>query len=216
VTKRINGRLALLLAAAGLLGLWLVGWFVLVSPQRSKVETLNGQIGDANMKLAATQAFLRSPDARKSIGELRRLRIVLPDDVQMSGILRQLGAASAASGVRIDTITPTPPSPTSAGSSVPISLDVSGHYFRLSKFMHLLRSTAAVENGEVHGKGRLYAIDNISFASDKDGLINATLTLDSFVYAKPVPPPTTATGSSTTGTDSSTSTTTTTTTTTGS
>ena len=212
MTKRINGRLALLLAAAGLLGLWLAGWLVMVSPQRSKVETLNGQISDANTKLAATQAFLRSPEAHKSIGELRRLRVVLPDDVQMSGILRQVGGASAASGVRIDTIMPTPPTPSSAGQTVPITLDVSGHYFRLSKFMHLLRSKAEVKNGEVNGKGRLYAIDNISFASDKDGLINATLTLDSFVYAKPAPAP--GTRSSTTGTDSSTSTTTTTTTTT--
>ena len=212
MTKRINGRLAVLLATAAVLGLWLAGWFVLVSPQRSKVDTLNGQISDTNMKLATTQAFLRSPEAHKSIAELRRLRILLPDDVQMSDILRQVGGASAASGVRIDTIMPLPPAASTAGQTVPITLDLSGHYFRLSKFMHLLRSKAEVKNGEVHGTGRLYAVDNMSFASDKDGLINATLTLDSFVYAKPAPAPTTT--GTTTGTDSSSTTTTTTTTTT--
>jgi hypothetical protein len=212
MTKRINGRLALLLAFAGLLGLWLAGWFVMVSPQRSKAEKLNTQIGDANIKLASTEAFLRSPEARKSIGELRKLRVVLPDDVQMSDILRQLGGASAASGVRIDSITPAPPTASSAGQTVPITLDLTGHYFRLSKFMHLLRSKAEVKKGEVHGTGRLYAVDNVSFAGDKGGVINATLVLDAFVYQKPAPAATTGSSSSTTGTSSSTSTTPTTTT----
>ena len=37
---RINGRLALLLAIAGLLIVLLAGWFVFVSPQRSKAAAL--------------------------------------------------------------------------------------------------------------------------------------------------------------------------------
>ena len=211
--KRINGRLALLIAVAGLLGLMLAGWYVMVSPQRSKAVELDGQIGDANTKLAATKAFLSSPAAHESVGKLRRLRVALPDDVQMSEILRQLAAASAGSGVRIDSITPSPTTPTTAGQAVPINLTVTGHYFRISKFMHLLRGRAEVKNGEVHGSGRLYAIDNISFSGDKSGLINATLILDAFVYAPPAPAATAAGDSSTSG-DSSTGTTTTTTTTT--
>ena len=71
----------------------LAGWYVMVSPQRSKAAALDGQIGDANFRLAATQAFLRSPAAHESVGKLRRLRVALPDDVQMSEILRQLAAA---------------------------------------------------------------------------------------------------------------------------
>ncbi len=205
--KRINGRLALLLAVAGLLALMLAGWYVMVSPQRSKAAVLDGQIGDAKTRLAATQAFLLSPAAHESVGKLRRLRVALPDDVEMSEILRQLSAASAGSGVRIDSITPAPPVASAAGQAVPITLSVSGHYFRIAKFMHLLRGRAEVKNGDVHGSGRLYAIDNISFSSDKGGLITATLILDAFVYAPPAP------AASATG-DPSTSTTTTTTTTT--
>ena len=68
---RINGRLALLLAVAGLLIVLLAGWFVLVSPQRSKAAALDTQIGDASLKLAATQAFLRSPAAHQSVADLR-------------------------------------------------------------------------------------------------------------------------------------------------
>jgi Pilus assembly protein, PilO len=209
VIDRINGRLALLLAVAGVLILMLAGWYVIVSPQRSKAAQLDGRIGDANIKLAATEALLRSPAARESVGKLKRLRVALPDDVKMSEILRQLSAASAASGVRIDSITPSPPVASTAGQAVPISLSLSGHYFRLAKFMHLLRSRAEVKDGVVHASGRLYAIDNISFSSDKGGLITAAVILDAFVYAPPAP-----TATSTAGGDSSTGTTTTTPTTT--
>jgi Tfp pilus assembly protein PilO len=210
VTKRINGRLALLLAVAGLLVLLLAGWFVFVSPQRSKAAALDSQINNASLKLESTKAFLRSPSSRASVAKLKLLRVALPDDVQMSQILRQLSWAAAESGVRIDTITPSLPVQSTAGQAVPISLTVTGHYFRLSKFMHLLLTRADISNGKVKALGRLYAIDNMSFAGETKGnLIMATLALDAFVYAPPPPP-----SSSTTTGDSATGTTTTTTTTT--
>ena len=137
---RINGRLALLLAIAGLLILLLAGWFVLVSPQRSKAAALNTQIGDASVKLASTQAFLRSPAAHQSVADLRRLGVALPDDVKMSEILRQLAWASRVSGVSITSITPSAPVPSTGAQALPIALTVTGHYFRIAKFMHLLRT----------------------------------------------------------------------------
>ena len=105
---RINGRLALLLAVVGLLILGLAGWFVLVSPENSKAAALDSQIGDANVELATTQSFLQSPESKQSVTDLRRLRRAIPDDVEMSEILRQLSWASRASGVRIESITPVP------------------------------------------------------------------------------------------------------------
>ena len=211
MTRRINGRLALLLATAGLLVLVLAGWYVLVSPQRSKAAALDGQIGAANAKLIETQAFLRSPAAHESVAKLRTLRVALPDDVRMSDILRQLSWASGASGVRIDSITPTAPVTSAAGQAVPITLSVTGHYFRLAKFMNLLRTRVDVKDGKVKASGRLYAIDNISFSTaataKSSSLILATLGLDAFMYAPPAP----AT-SSTSGGETSTGTTTTTTT----
>jgi len=211
MTRRINGRLALLLATAGLLVLVLAGWYVVVSPQRSKAAALDGQIGDANARLEATQVLLRSPAAHESIAKLRTLRVALPDDVRMSEILRQLSWASRTSGVRIDSILPTAPITSPAGQAVPITLSVTGHYFRLAKFMHLLKTRVDVRDGNVQASGRLYAIDNISFATAGKGgsLIVATITLDAFVYAPPTPP-----ASSTTGGETSTGTSTTTTATT--
>jgi hypothetical protein len=203
---RINGRLALMLATAALLILLLAGWFMLVSPQRSKAAALDSQIGDASVKLAATQDFMRSPAPHQSVVDLRRLQIALPDDVRMSDILRQLAWASRVSRVSLDSITPSAAVPSNGAQAVPIALSVSGHYFRIAKFMHLLRAQVVVKDGKVHASGRLYAIDNVSFTSGDNGLITAALALDAFVYGST---PTAAPGSTTTG-DTSTSTTATT------
>jgi type IV pilus assembly PilO-like protein len=200
--ERINGRLALVLAATLVLVVVLVGWFALVSPQRSKAASLDGQIGDANVKLASTQAFMQSPEAHQSVERLAQVRRAVPEDVNMSEILRQLSSAAARSGVRIDSITPSAPVAAAGAQAVPIALSVNGRYFRLAKFMHLLRTRAAVKDGKLHVSGRLYAVDNISFSSSgKGGLITGTLALDAFMQgAAPATPTTTAGGQTTTPT----------------
>ena len=200
--ERINGRLAVALAAMLVLVVVLVGWFALVSPQRSKAASLDGQIGDWNVKLASTQAFMQSPEAHQSVERLAQVRRAVPEDVNMSEILRQLSSAAARSGVRINSITPSAPVAAAGGQAVPIALSVSGRYFRLAKFMHLLRTRAAVKDGKLHVSGRLYAIDSISFSSSgKGGLITGTLALDAFMQgAAPATPTTTAGGQTTTPT----------------
>ena len=197
---RISGRLALLLAVVGLLILGLAGWFVLVSPENSKAADLDSQIGDANIELASTQSFLQSPESKQSVVDLRRLRRAIPDDVQMSEILRELSWASRRSGVRIESITPSQPVASTGAQAVPITLAVKGRYFRLAKFMHLLRLEAGVKDGKAYSSGRLYGIDNISLSTGDQGggLITATLALNAFTAgsgATPVP----ATGVTTTG-----------------
>ena len=163
----------------------LAGWFVLVSPQRSKAAALDAQIGDANVKLAATQAFLRSPAAQQSVAELRRLRVALPDDVEMSEILRQLAWASRVSGVRIDSITPSAPVPSTGAQAVPIALSVDGPLLP-AREVHAPAPDARPRSRTARRtrRGGCTAIDNISFSTgDKGGLITATLALNAFVSA---------------------------------
>ena len=200
--ERINGRLALVLAGTLVLVVVLGGWFAVVSPQRSKAAALDGQIADANVRLASTQSFLNSPVAHESDGQLEQLRRALPDDVEMSEILRQLSWAAGRTGVRLDSITPSAPVPAAGAQAVPISLQVSGRYFRIANFMHLLRTRAKVEDGQVRVKGRLYAVDSISFSKGQTGgLITATLALDAFMHgAAPAAAPAPAVGQTTTTT----------------
>jgi Tfp pilus assembly protein PilO len=191
---RINGRLALLIAVLLVLVVVLAGWFAVLAPQRSKAADLDAQIGDANIELASTQALLNSSEAHQSTGELAQLRRALPDDVEMSEIIRELSRAAAKSGVRIDSITPSTPVSAAGARAVPITLGVSGRYFRIANLMHELRIRARVEDGSVRVKGRLFAVDSIAFAKSPDrGLLSATLALDAFMSGSAPAQPTTPT-----------------------
>lgn len=223
----LSGRIAALLAAAAVIVVLLVGWFLLISPQRGKAAELGTKIDQTQVEIASTQAYVNSPVTRRAIHDVKRLQKVLPDDPKMSQILRQLSEAARAAQVRVDTITPSAVVPSTGGEAVPISLAVSGHYFNISKFLHILRTQVDVRGSVVRGSGRLYSIDGIQFSagsgsiggsssvastetsgSSGTGTITASITLNAFVFATP-PSALTAPGGTTTpdataSTDSST------------
>lgn len=194
---RISGRIAALAAAVVVLVVLLVGWFAFVSPQRSKAATLEGQISVVQGQVASTEAYLRDPATKGYAKELRRLKVAVPDDVQMSQILRQLSAAAKRAGISIQSITPGTLVSSAGGQAVPISLAVQGHYFRLANFMHILRTTANVTGKRIQVSGRLYSVDGIQFsggsatsaATSSNSVIAATVSLNAFV-STPAPPPT--------------------------
>ena len=84
----------------------LAGWFGFVSPQRSKAADLAVRIDDTELQLQSTQALVDGPVLAESTKQLTTLRKAIPDEMQMSQIVRQLSAASAASRVRILSIMP--------------------------------------------------------------------------------------------------------------
>jgi len=194
--ERINGRVAGLIAIVAVLVVLLVGWFAFVSPQRSKAASLNDQINTLDTQISSTQAYLHSSQAKNAKRDLLRVKRLMPEGVQMSQILRQLASAAAEAGVSINGLTPGGLVPSAGGQAIPIALSVQGHYFRLSRFLHILRSKANVEGDSVRGPGRLYSVDGIAFSGGGQGgsLINASISLDAFISTPaPPPPPTTTT-----------------------
>jgi Tfp pilus assembly protein PilO len=186
---RLNGRLALALAGALVLIVVLVGWFLMVAPKRSKAAELEAKTESAQFELLSTKRFLESSAGRKSATRLERLTRAVPAEPRMSGILRQLTRAARVAGVRVDGITPAAMVSTTGGQAIPITVIAQGHYFRLQKFVHLLRTAVVVNNDSVHVSGRLLAIDSIQFSNGANGSsgtgtkgpITATLAVDAFV-----------------------------------
>jgi Tfp pilus assembly protein PilO len=197
---RLNGRMAVLLGVCAVLVVVLVGWFAFVSPQRSKAASLDTQIGDTQVQLASTQAFLHSAAAHRSVVELRRLQKAIPNDVRMPEILRQLSAAADRAKVSITGITPAVLVPSAGGQAVPISLSVQGHYFGIANFLNVLRTRVVTGKG-IRVKGRLFTVDAIQFSSGaSDSVITATISLNAFVSTPaPVVVPTTTDTTTTTG-----------------
>ena len=212
---RLTGRIALALVSGGVLFVVLAGWFVLVAPKRSQAADLDAKTANAQFQLSDTQRFLHSSAGRKSASELAQLTRAVPSDPKMSQILRQLSQASRSAGVRIEGIAPTPMLSTSGGQAIPLTVTVEGHYFKLQRFLHVLRSAAVVGTDSVQVSGRLLAIDSVQFASgsatstgsSKKGLITATLAVEAFVSTPGAGPATGQTGTSSTGTTDTTSTT---------
>lgn len=204
---KLSGRVAMLVSCVGVIVVLLVGWFVLVSPQRSKSSDLDTQIATADTQLATAQHLLAAPNKAATHAALVSAERALPDTPRTSAILRQLSGLVAASQTELDSIGPGAVAPTGGAEPFPLSLSMKGRYFALQKFVRLLRQSSDVKNGKITGKGRLYTIDNIGFGGggaapgQAGGLISATIGLNAYVYAPPPPPvvaPTTTTSDTTT------------------
>ncbi len=192
MVERLNGRAAVEIAAVGLLLVVLVGWFGVVSPQRSKAAELSVQIDDAESQLAVTQALIRGPLLLQSTAALATLRMAIPDQVKMSQILRQLSKTSRDSRVRIIGITPQPVVKVGVSDVVAMNVAIEGRYFGIRDFLRRLRTRANLRGDKVRASGRLFAIDSIQFtgasAATGGGLIQATLVVTAFAFSGTVPP----------------------------
>ena len=205
MTKRISGRVALILVCVGAIVVLFLGWTMFVGPQRSKASDLGVKVSNTQSQVADAQRLLAGSSAKKSLAALHQLQAVMPAEVQMSQILRQFTSIAKTTQVELDMITPSAPALGAAAGeeSVPMTVTATGHYFAVQRFLRLLRASADVHGGRLVGKGRLYTVDNIQFAgAPKGGVVSASMTINGFTYTAPAAtatpaPPTTANTSAT-------------------
>jgi Tfp pilus assembly protein PilO len=180
---RLSKRSALAIAAVGVLAVVLVGWFVLVSPQRSKASELDGKISESRTALQLADALNQGGQQRQTAAETRVLVKAMPNETQMSQILRQLSSAAKATRVRVNSVTPSASAPLAGYEAVPMSLVVEGPYLGIANFLGRLRTLVAVGPEKVRAKGRLYSVDSIHFVGGEDQtLLQATITLNAYRF----------------------------------
>jgi hypothetical protein len=169
-------------AAIGLISL--VGWFALVSPQRSKASSLDRQIAAERVSLTAAKAAARpSPAAKGEKTSASQLAAALPTKLQMSSILRQVQDLAATTNVSLTSFVPSTPVPLAGYASVPIGLGVTGQYGEIRSFLRRLRIHAGSgPKGRIHASGRLFSVDSVNLAPSTLPLLDATIQLDAFVY----------------------------------
>jgi hypothetical protein len=198
------------LFGVGLLLVALVGWFAVVSPQRSHAKQLRQQIEDTHSKvlvLTASQNQKASPEQLVKVADLFRLSKAVPDAVRMPDILLELNKIAGEAGIAFESIAPSSPVARGGYEVIPTNVIFQGNYFQLSDLLYRLRNLVEVHNGNLVSTGRLFVIDHVSFQQGKGGFptLQASLTIDAFVYTGlPDPTATTSTSSTTTtSTDSS-------------
>lgn len=204
--RRIPQPLVIGLIVLGFALAGLGGWFMLISPQRSKATELDTQIVDTNNAISAARALTleAKKGAQIRVADLFRLTKAMPDQTDMPGILLQLNQVAEDSGISFEQITPsTTAMPVSGYLAIPITVEFQGNFYDLSDFLYRLRNLVDVRRGALDATGRLFAIDSIEFAeASPPGFpeIRAHLVIDAFVFgtgtAPTVPGPT---GAPTTG-----------------
>ncbi len=192
----------------GLLILALVGYFLLIKPKQDEAGRLSGEIASLETQIAVAMAAQRLPQGDESaiqVADVFRVTKAMPDDDDMPGIILELNAVAAASGIEFVSIAPQSAAVRSSYTALPINLAFEGNYYDLTDFLFRLRNLVSVRDGELAADGRLYSLDTLSMAEGPGGFpeIAASLTVTAFYYsttppAAPVAPATTDTSAATT------------------
>ena len=220
---KLNKHMTIGLIIGGDLLLLMLGWVLLVSPQRQAAASIGkatmaatAQITDAQNQLQqeAHPVIPKQPEI-KTAG-LYELAKAMPTVTDMPDLLLELDQVARASGVSVVSISPGPPVVVIGQpySSVTIQLSFSGNYYSLTDILYRLRTLVAVDNGALETSGRLFAVNSIALSTAGGPTLSATVSVDAYVYgstdssaaAAPVAAPTsTDTTSSTSSTTTSSS-----------
>jgi hypothetical protein len=130
----------------------------------------------------------------------------------MPDVLIQLDQVAQDAGVQLQDISPSPSTadPITGQQSFMVTLSVVGDFYTVTDLLYRLRNFVYVRHGELEASGRLFSIDNVSFAPQNGHQLGANITLHTYVYgtapgaAVPAAAPATT---DTTGTDTTATTT---------
>jgi Tfp pilus assembly protein PilO len=213
----------LFVAAAALLIVGAVGYFALIRPKSGEAARLQEQITELDAKVTEARLAQRQLDQAPviKVADLFDLSKAMPDKEDMAGVILELNAVAASTGIRFIAITPQGTVSSTGYKVQPIQLTFHGNYFDLTDFLFRMRNLVTVRDGVLRASGRLFTLDNIDFhESPIDGFpeIEAVLVVSAYVFdststgtgvaTAPVTPPATTTTATTTATDTTSVTTT--------
>jgi hypothetical protein len=220
VKAKLTRRSAVFLIIGGDLLLLLLGWVLLVSPQRQTAASIARSTRAAEAQIEEAQHAVQqaeNPPAAPKQPEIRtaalyELAKAMPSTTDMPDVLLELDQVARAAGVTVNSITPGAISAGNGYGVLPITLSFSGDFYSLTDLLYRLRTLVAVRHGELDATGRLFAVDTVGLSPSGVGKqLTASVTVNTFVYgaAPPLAPAVTTTPSTdTTGTDTTTTTTT--------
>ena len=195
--KSLPKPAAIAIVVAVLLVVTLAGYFLLISPQRSKsadlameAEAIEAQI----QALRIANAQVRNVEPIR-VADLFRVSKAMPSTDDMPGVLLELNRIANETGIGFESITPQDPADAGGYLRRPIDLVFDGNYYELSDFLYRLRSLVRVRGGQLEATGRLFTVNALNFVESERSFprIKATLNISAYVYgtgaAVPAQPP---------------------------
>lgn len=127
--------------------------FFLIMPKQKEIKILDAKIDDQNNQIAVSQAktakleILIKENERLKI-RLNELKEQLPEEKEISTLLRQVSDLGTGSGLEIKSWKPAPKVTHSSGIvyETPVSVDVSGTYHNLGYFLSSLTRLNRIVN----------------------------------------------------------------------
>jgi Tfp pilus assembly protein PilO len=189
--SKLQGKAAIGLIIGGDVLLLLLGWFMLIGPQRSTAASIVRATAAAEVQLVeakkpvkiAKPAAVQQPEIRTA--DLYSLAKAMPTTEDMPDLLLQLDQIARSAGVTLTSIAPGPPtpSPTASFSTVAINLAFSGDFYSLTDMLYRLRSLVTVHGGALQTSGRLFSIGSVGLTPTGAGTkLNATVVVNAYVY----------------------------------
>jgi hypothetical protein len=222
VTKRKLSPVATAGVGVGItLVVSLIGWFLLISPQRSRASSLDVELVQVEQQISEARAAQLQSSGAEPIrsADLFRLTKAMPADSDIAGVMLELSRVAAETGIVFEAIKPQATTAAGTNRAQAIDLTFTGNFYSLSDFLYRLRNLVSVQKGRLLANGRLFAVEKLVFTESPGGFpnIRAFLTVSAFLYGSgPVAgaPPAGAAPTATSSTDTTSTTTDTTATTT--
>jgi Pilus assembly protein, PilO len=180
-------QIRLIAAFAGLnVLLVIIGWMALVSPQRSDAAT-----AAAKAQLAQTQLETliggSAHDHKQPVihsASIYALDTALPSQGDEPGLLFELNRLATGSGVKVSGISLQTAQATASGYTVvPISLTLTGTYFKVADFLDRLRTLVSDNHGRLTAHGPVFAVNSVTLNPGSKGHdLLATVSIATFYY----------------------------------
>ena len=186
--KKLSKGTSIGLIVGGDLVLLLLGWFMLVSPQRTTAQTTARAAQAAEVQIQQAQAPATRPavaiqpkQPEIQTAYLYKLSKAMPMTTDMPNLLLELNQVVRSAGVQLVSITPTATDATTGATN--ITLSVSGDFYSLTDLLYRLRSLVAVHNGALDVSGRLFSIKSVGLTPSGTGrTINGSVSLTAFTF----------------------------------
>jgi Pilus assembly protein, PilO len=170
------------------------GYFLLISPQRSRSAELAREVQAVQAEIDARRAATEQASQVEPIrvADLFRVSKAMPSTDDMPGVLLELNRIARETGIRFEAITPQEATDAGGYMRQPIDLVFDGNFYELSDFLFRLRSLVRVRGGELEATGRLFTVNSLNFVESERAFpqIKATLNVNAFIYgtgAAPAP-----------------------------
>jgi Tfp pilus assembly protein PilO len=185
-------------------------WFVLVAPKRSEASSVSEDVIAAQLELADARLNARRPSRQKAgttVSDVLRLAKAMPSSADQAGLVLELDRLARSANVTVGSIVPQDAVVGSGGATtIPVVVTATGSYRQITRFLRHMRALVNVRGGAVRATGRLLTMQSVELvesATRKFPFLDATITLNGFVYdgpiAPPTPPPTATTDESSSG-----------------